>query len=250
MIRQAIILAGGLGTRLRSIVPDLPKCMAPVNGKPFIGYLIDYFMANGIDRFIFALGFKSGAFDGYLRDKFDGAAATYSLSIEDEPLGTGGAIRLACGQASDPTVLVANGDTFFRIDPAELAAFHARQEADCTLCLKPLRDFDRYGVVALEPGGRIKQFREKQFYAEGLINGGVYALNKERFMGLELPEKFSFEKDYLQKETAKARIDGKRGQDRPARGGLFGLVQAGYFIDIGIPADYERAQTEMKTYVI
>jgi D-glycero-alpha-D-manno-heptose 1-phosphate guanylyltransferase len=246
-IKEAIILAGGLGTRLRSAVPELPKCMAPVNGRPFIDYLIDHFLDGGIDKFIFALGFKSGDFEGFLAAKFQRSPATYALSVEQEPLGTGGAIRLACQRAVDNTVLVINGDSFFNIRVNELAAFHTNHAADCSICLKPMRHFERYGVVELESDGRVKQFREKQFYAEGLINGGVYALDKRRFLQMDLPEKFSFEKDYLEGVGAAGGVEeaGGGGGDRPC---LFGLVQDAYFIDIGIPEDYERAQTEMKSY--
>src|SRR5215467_10034345 len=96
-INEAIILAGGLGTRLRSAVPDLPKCLAPVGGKPFVGYVTDYFRKMGVEHFIFALGYKSGYFDAYFREHFPNGG--YSISLEDEPLGTGGAIYKACGLA-------------------------------------------------------------------------------------------------------------------------------------------------------
>ncbi|HMH24191.1 MAG TPA: nucleotidyltransferase family protein [Puia sp.] len=267
-IKEAIVLAGGLGTRLRSVIPDLPKCMAPVAGKPFLAYLIDYFVRQGIEKFIFALGYKSEDFEDFLRSKLakadggggagavgsgvgaagagvDGAGGSvghaegpcdaggphYELSVEKEPLGTGGAIRLACGKASRQNVLVLNGDTFFGIGLHELSAFHDRQQADCTLCLKPMKNFDRYGVVELGQDQRIRDFREKQFYETGLINGGVYALNVPRFMEKPMPEKFSFEKDWLEKFHASQR--------------MCGLVQDEYFIDIGIPEDYERAQREL-----
>jgi D-glycero-alpha-D-manno-heptose 1-phosphate guanylyltransferase len=236
MIRQAIILAGGLGTRLRSAVPDLPKCMAPVAGKPFLSYVIDYLQRQGVEKFIFALGYKSEHFEDYLREKFPagtdkGEELRCQLSIEGEPLGTGGAIKLACQKASEGTVLVLNGDTFFGIRVDDLAAFHEEQHAHCTLCLKPMENFDRYGVVELNPDHSIRHFQEKQFYKAGLINGGVYALDTVRFLGEPLPEKFSFEKDYLEMQEP-----GRR---------LFGLVQRGYFIDIGIPEDYARAQKEL-----
>ncbi len=243
-IKEAIILAGGLGTRLRSAVPDLPKCMAPVAGKPFLSYVIDYLASQGVGRFIFALGYKSEAIENFLVGKFAGTGTvrsarrvatsrpSFKLSIEKEPLGTGGAIRLACQQAGEETILVLNGDTFFGIDAQELAAFHAQKQADCTLCLKPMQNFDRYGVVETGADGRLTRFLEKQFYTEGLINGGVYALNVPRFLGQPLPPVFSFEKDWLERSYS----------DRP----LYGLVQDGYFIDIGIPADYERAQREVE----
>lgn len=235
-MKEAIILAGGLGTRLRNAVPDLPKCMAPVAGKPFLSWLVEYSIAEGVENFIFALGYKSESFESFLRDQFPKWRAQghphigYGLSVESEPLGTGGAIRLACSHVSADTVMVMNGDTLFRVDAAGLARFHADKKASCTLCLKPMRHFDRYGVVELDAGGRIGAFREKQHYEEGLINGGVYALDVPRFLGEPLPEKFSFE-NWL---------------ERPAPNrDLYGLIQDGYFIDIGIPEDYERAQREI-----
>lgn len=226
-IKEAIILAGGLGTRLRSEVPDLPKCMAPVGGRPFIGYITEYYRRAGIERFIFALGYKSVAFDEFFAEYFpDG---NYIISVEDSPLGTGGAIRKACTLAREKTVLILNGDTFFRIDLSALSDFHAAHDAYCSLCLKPMRNFDRFGVVELAGDRRVRLFREKQYYAEGLINGGVYALDRERFLQEELPAVFSFEKDYLEKMLAARRI--------------YGLIQDNYFIDIGIPEDYRLVQT-------
>ncbi len=230
MLKEAIILAGGLGTRLRSAVPELPKCLAPVAGKPFLSYVIDYFSARGIERFIFALGYKSELFDDFLHAKL--SPSDYAVSTEAEPLGTGGAIKLACGKTSGNTVLILNGDTFFRVHPDEMAIFHAENKSTCTLALKPMSDFDRYGVVRLNADGSVKHFEEKKHYAAGLINGGVYALETAPFLGLQLPEKFSFEKDYL---------------ENPSQGQRFyGLVQDDYFIDIGIPEDYERAQREIR----
>jgi D-glycero-alpha-D-manno-heptose 1-phosphate guanylyltransferase len=227
VIKEAIILAGGLGTRLRSEVPDLPKCMAPVGGRPFIGYITDYFRRAGIERFIFALGYKSAAFEEFFEREFpDGG---YAVSLEDSPLGTGGAIRQACSLAREPAVLILNGDTFFRIDLSALSAFHTAHRAHCSLSLKPMLDFDRFGVVELDAEDRVRQFREKQAYRSGLINGGVYALNRESFLREELPPVFSFEKDYLEKMLGDRRF--------------YGLVQDDYFIDIGIPEDYRRVQT-------
>lgn len=229
MIREAIILAGGLGTRLRSAVPDLPKCMAPVGDRPFIAYLTDHFRRMGIQRFIFALGYKHDAFEEFLRNQFpDGG---YTISLEEEPLGTGGAIRQACLLAMEETVLILNGDTFYDVELDALSAFHREKNADCSLCLKYMKDFDRFGVVELDDDQRVRLFREKQYYPEGLINGGVYALDRNRFMREDLPVKFSFEKDYLEKVLEKRRI--------------FGIRQDHYFIDIGIPQDYRRIQNEI-----
>ena len=113
-IKQAIILAGGLGTRLRSVVSDLPKCMAPVAGRPFLFYVINYLRSQGIEKFIFSLGYKHEVIEEYLKDQF--STLQYECSIEEEPLGTGGAIQLACKLATKKNVIIANGDTLFKIN--------------------------------------------------------------------------------------------------------------------------------------
>jgi D-glycero-alpha-D-manno-heptose 1-phosphate guanylyltransferase len=228
MINEVIILAGGLGTRLREAVPELPKCMAPVNGKPFIAYVIDHFQKQGVDKFIFALGYKNDMFESFLSSL---STINYQLSIEQEPLGTGGAIKLACSVTSSENVLVTNGDTLFKADIKAVSNLHEEINADCTLCLKPMQQFDRYGVVELNNENRIASFKEKQFYESGYINGGLYALNKNRFLQEQLPDKFSFEKDYLETLYNQRR--------------MFGIVQDEYFIDIGIPQDYAKAQVEL-----
>jgi len=228
-IKEAVILAGGLGTRLREAVPDLPKCMAPVNNKPFISFVTDHLQKQGIEKFIFSLGYRSEAFTNYLAASFP--AGNYQLVIEKEPLGTGGAIRFACTHTSEKDIVVVNGDSIFKIDLAKQAGFHLAHEAHCTLALKQMENFDRYGVVELNPDNTIASFREKQFYEQGLINGGVYLLNTELFLQEALPEKFSFETDYLQKYYASRRI--------------YGMVHDTYFIDIGIPEDYRKAQAEL-----
>ncbi|HET9278732.1 MAG TPA: nucleotidyltransferase family protein [Flavitalea sp.] len=229
-IKEAIILAGGLGTRLKEAVPDLPKCMAPVAGKPFLYYVISYFSKQGIEKFIFSLGYKHEIIQEYIANEFD--TIQYVFSIEDEPLGTGGAIKLACTRASEKTALVLNGDTFFKIDISKLASFHHMCGADCTLSLKPMKKFQRYGVVSLKKDYSIESFSEKKYYDEGLINGGIYALNVKKFQSENLPEIFSFERDYLEALYKERR--------------MYGVIQDEYFIDIGIPGDYRKAQEELE----
>lgn len=231
MIKEVIILAGGLGTRLRSAVPDLPKCMAPVAGKPFLHYVAQHFLSQGVDRFIFSLGYMHDIILDHLHKNYAGSQIDYV--IENEPLGTGGAIRLACEKANSQHVLVANGDTLFRIDAGKLSTFHLQQKAACTLCLKPMKNFDRYGVVELNKNDNtIASFREKQYYESGLINGGMYALEVNDFLKKDWPQKFSFEKDYLEKFYT--------------QGNIYGQVQDEYFIDIGIPEDYEKANADFE----
>jgi D-glycero-alpha-D-manno-heptose 1-phosphate guanylyltransferase len=234
MVKEAIILAGGLGTRLREAVPDLPKCMAPVAGKPFLSCVIDHLRIQGVERFIFSLGYKWGVIEEYLQKEY--ATLDYTSVIEQEPLGTGGAIQWAIQKASSNNVAIANGDTLFKIKLDEVETLHDFRDAECTLALKPMQNFDRYGVVDTDSNGKIISFKEKQFYKDGFINGGVYLINKERFLNHSFPEKFSFEKDYLEKFCGEGRF--------------FGSRQDGYFIDIGIPEDYQKAQNDLKKPVL
>ncbi len=232
MIKQAIILAGGLGTRLRSVVSELPKCMAPIAGKPFLHYVIAHLTKEGVTDYIFSVGYKSKNILDYVNDQYGkNEELKIQFSQEDEPLGTGGAIQLALKKATEENVLVCNGDTLFKVSVEQLSSFHVQHKANCTLCLKPMSHFDRYGVVVTDQNNRIISFEEKRFYETGYINGGIYLLNTENFRKETFPLNFSFEKDYLEKNVRERR--------------LYGLVQDQYFIDIGIPEDYARAQSEL-----
>lgn len=228
MIKEAIILAGGLGTRLQSVVSDVPKCMASVNGIPFINYLIIYLQNQGVNRFIFSLGYKSEIVTAYTDTHFAVLEKVYV--IEKEPLGTGGAIAAACKQAINENVLVLNGDTFFDIDLQRLSGFHLLHKATCSIALKPMSHFSRYGAVDTDAKGIITAFHEKQFCESGFINGGIYALQTKMILEAGLPDKFSFEKDFLEKNTGNK---------------LYAIAFDDYFIDIGIPEDYERANHEL-----
>lgn len=228
-VYECIILAGGLGTRLRSAVPDLPKCMAPVAGKPFLNHVIDYLLAQGVSKFIFSLGYMHEVIEDFIKNEYP--LLQYKCSIEEEPLGTGGAIHLAAKLASEKNVVVLNGDTMFKVNISELMSFHIQHNADCTLSLKPMQNFDRYGVVEINGECYVQSFKEKQFYESGNINGGVYALNLKSFLNLPFAEKFSFEKDYLEKYFSSSK--------------MMGLIQDEYFIDIGIPEDFEKAGIEL-----
>ncbi len=229
MIEEAIILAGGLGTRLRSVVSDRPKCLALVDGRPFLEYLITYLSKKNIRHFIFSLGYKSEMIIEFLNQKFP--KLNYSYVTEDEPLGTGGAIKLALGKSKTERVLICNGDTFFKIDLNQLELYHNYYKVTCTVALKPMINFSRYGSVELYADGSIRVFKEKEFREQGLINGGIYLLEKEAILNEPWPDKFSFEKDFLEKMTSE-------------NGKIFGNIQDVFFIDIGIPEDYQRAQTE------
>ena len=229
-IKELIILAGGLGTRLRSAVPELPKCMAPVHGIPFIDYVVDHFLSQGVERIIFALGYQSEILQEHLENKY--SDLDIAFSVENYPLGTGGAIQLAAKQAIHENVLVTNGDTLFKADLSQLSQIHEDKKSTCTLVLKPMAQFDRFGVVEVDEHHAISSFKEKQYYNEGLINGGIYALHIPSLVEKGLGESFSFEKDYLEQFVTDKK--------------MYASIQDAYFIDMGIPEDYKRAAEELR----
>lgn len=229
MIRTCIVLAGGLGTRLRSVVADKPKCMAPVGPHPFLYYLLQYLHRQGVTHAVLSLGYKSEQ----VIDWCEGTPLPLQVSfaIEPEPLGTGGAIIHAMSAVAEDRFFICNGDTFFDVDLAGMVAFHDQHGSELTLALKPMRQFDRYGSISTDDEGHITAFREKQYCEEGLINGGIYLSSRSYLQGLSLPEKHSFEKEVLEAQVA--------------QGQLYGYNSDTYFIDIGIPADYEQAQRDL-----
>lgn len=227
---EAIILAGGLGTRLREAVPDLPKCMAPIAGWPFLHYVINHLRMQGIQKLIFSLGYKHQSILDFLHKEFK--TLDFDYVVEEEPLGTGGAITFAMQKTDAKNVFVLNGDTLFKFNASELLHQQESTDAECVLALKPMKNFDRYGAVNVDEKNRVLSFKEKQQYEKGLINAGVYLINKNKFLQNQFAQKFSFEKDYLEKFVR--------------NGNFFGIAQEAYFIDIGIPADFNRAQNELK----
>ncbi len=228
---ECIVLAGGLGTRLRGSIGDYPKCMAPVNGQPFLYYILNYLQEQGCTRLILSLGYKHEVISDWLKTQHRPLAIDYV--IEPEPLGTGGGILLAMTAAREEDILILNGDTFFAIDLAALYHYHKQQKAAATLALKPMQNFERYGVVQCDAAQCITSFEEKKYREQGNINGGIYVVNKAYLLSKGLPEKCSFEKDFFEAYVAEKQF--------------YGYTSTAYFIDIGIPADYEKAQEDFKT---
>lgn len=226
---EAVILAGGMGTRLRSVVSDVPKCMAPVAGKPFLHYLLNTLEKAGFTHIILSLGYKHEMIEEWIQTV--STSMRISFVIEDHPLFTGGAVKLALSKAEEPEIFILNGDTFLEVRYADMLKLHKDTKAHATLALKEMHDFERYGLVEINPEThRILQFHEKQFCKSGLINGGIYLINRDELAGY--PEKFSLEKEYFEKNVT-TRI-------------LSGYLSDGYFIDIGIPEDYAQAQIDFK----
>lgn len=226
--KEIIILAGGLATRLGDHLGHKPKCLATIATKPFLHHLIQYFMDQGISSFIFALGKGHEQVSQYLEESWP--ALNYQLHIETKPLGTGGAVKACLGLAEDNTVWVANGDSFLdaRLEP--MASFHHMCGAACTLSLAEVPDCMRFGKVELGNDYRIRSFFEKGTAGPGLVNAGIYLINRRLFNSFDVPEQCSFEKDFLQKYVGEALF--------------YGYRHRGLFIDIGTPEDLQRAQNE------
>jgi D-glycero-alpha-D-manno-heptose 1-phosphate guanylyltransferase len=227
---ECIVLAGGLGTRLQGVIGAQPKCMAPVAGVPFLQHLFHYLAAQQCSRVILSLGFRHEVVTEWLPLHNWSFAIDYV--IEETPLGTGGGISLAMTKAQAEDVAVINGDTMFRVDLAGMMAFHLQHEAATTLALKEMQHFERYGVVRTNEQDLITSFEEKQYRDHGWINGGIYIIHKAALAARQLPQKYSFEKDYLETIVAEAK--------------LYGYPSQAYFIDIGVPEDYAQAQSDFK----
>ena len=228
MFKEAIILAGGFGTRLSHVVSNVPKPMAPVFGKPFLSYVIDRLVEAGVQQIILATGYKHEVINAWFGSDYRGAEIIYSH--EDTPLFTGGAILQAAYLTKSDDFVVLNGDTLFNIDLQQLYDFHVAHKAKLSVALRHVEDTGRYGSVLYE-NGHITAFCEKlESQGAGAINGGIYAINREWLISLNLPTAFSFEKELMQ----------------PMAGdeGFYGLLFKDYFIDIGVPEDYWRAQKE------
>lgn len=226
---EAIVLAGGLGNRLRSVVADLPKPMADIAGRPFLEYLLDYLISQGVTRIILGVSYRHELIEAHFGTRFRGAEIRYS--VESERRGTGGAIDQALTLAEESNVLALNGDTLFAADLRRLMATHLEQRAVLTVALRVMSDCGRYGAVQLDTAGRITGFLEKQAAAGGLINGGIYCVNREWYRALTLPHVFSFEQDVME------------GLHKTHS--FAGVPFDCYFIDIGIPEDYHRAVREL-----
>jgi D-glycero-alpha-D-manno-heptose 1-phosphate guanylyltransferase len=228
---EAIVLAGGLGTRLASRLDGVPKPMAPVAGRPFLEILLTQLLRAGGTRVVLSVGHLHHVIQNYFGASFHGMSVHYAT--ESEPLGTGGAIRLALAQATEDSVLVLNGDTFLQADYADMIRFHAAEGASVTMAVVHHPNIARYGGVVVERK-RIVGFEEKGRPGPGRISAGTYVLDRNIEWPPALQEKFSIEKDFFVPEIARL---------RPAA-----YEVAGYFLDIGLPEELDRAQTDLAAF--
>ena len=228
---EVVILAGGLGTRLRPIISDVPKPMAPVGGRPFLEYLLDLWITEGVGRFILAVGYKHESVMEHFGFSYHGVPIDYS--IEPEPVGTGGGLFLALERVrTEKPFFIVNGDTFFPVDTSSALMFHQKKESKFTMALKEMLTNERYGTVRLNEDCRIERFCPP---GEGespyLINGGVYLANPD------------FLREHRQTWNGHSPVSSESflfpkwiEEGEP----IFGFQDSGEFIDIGIPEDYKR----------
>lgn len=222
---QAIILAGGFGTRLRSVLPDLPKPMAPIHDKPFLAHLLTYLKSQGITQVILPVHYMAEKIMAYFQSQYAGISIHFIQ--EDKPLGTGGAIlnALTAYHAANP-VFVINGDTFVKLDYQAMYEQHVHAKANMSMAVRHVDDASRYGKV-LTQDKSIVGFKEKGEQGPGFINAGVYLIQPDLLAQYDLPQQFSFEQDFLL-----AHLEAINAQ---------AFIANDYFIDIGIPEDYARA---------
>lgn len=223
---QAIVLAGGLGTRLRGMVPDLPKPMATIAGRPFLEILLDQLAAKGFGRIVLSVGHMAEKIVGHFGPGYAGMVLDYS--IEDRPLGTGGALRLALSRIEADHAFIFNGDTFLDLEVDAVERQWQERRRPIIIC-KAVQDSGRYGAVALDRTGRLlSAFIEKGATGPGLINVGCYVFPRGQLDAFPAGEPFSLEADYLAKAIPALEVEVFRTR--------------GEFIDIGVPEDYQRAQ--------
>jgi len=226
--KEAIVLAGGLGTRLQSVLKDIPKPMAPIGDKSFLHFLLSYLQHHGIEHVVLSVGYRWEVIKNAVGDSFGNMRISYA--VEETPLGTGGGLKMAMTKIEGAHAFILNGDTFFEVPLRDLCEFYFAHNSDMAMTVKRKRDFFRYGTVDLDVC-RVIGFTEKRPVKTGLINGGVYITRKTIFDDFNMPEKFSFETDFLEKHLEALKICAMRCGE--------------YFIDIGVPADYEKAGREL-----
>lgn len=225
---EAVVLAGGFGTRLREVVPDLPKPMAPVAGRPFLEILLITLACKGFTRVILSLGYMSEKIIAHFGDNFSGIELIYE--VETQPLGTGGAIRTALMRCSSDHVFIFNGDTYLDLEVDEIEQLWQSNHRP-VIVVRNVQDTSRFGRVEML-NGYINSFLEKSITGPGLINAGCYVFPKNILNGFPYGATFSLENDFFGKYIHKIKFDG--------------FVTKGHFIDIGVPEEYMLAQTDLK----
>ena len=231
-MREAIILAGGLGTRLKAYIPNVPKPMANINEEPFLDLLIRNLSNNGFKRIILCVGYQSEKIISYFGNEKYSTEIIYSLENEQKLLGTGGAIKKALNLSISEKSFVFNGDTFLDLN-IDLVEKHFNSRKNNIIIARYVSDLSRYGKLIIN-NGKLKGFKEKGQFGSGFINAGCYVLKRESLKYFPNEESFSLEVDFLSKKINELNMDT--------------FVANGLFIDIGIPSDYNRAQKLLKSF--
>ncbi len=234
---EAIILAGGLGTRLRSVCSDLPKPQVDVHGKPFLAHLMSYWKAQGITHFILSVGYLHEKIIAYFGSSFEGVPIDYA--IEQTPLGTGGGLLLAIDDLWDKKspVFVVNGDTYFEVPGQEFLQFHMEKKSRCSFALYSIENNTRYGGLEIHSSGQIIGMRRVSQMQPCLINGGCYLIQPETFQSLK-SQQGTDQKVSLEEQLLPFLI---------AEGSCYGKIFNQFFIDIGIPEDYQSFLARCRT---
>jgi D-glycero-alpha-D-manno-heptose 1-phosphate guanylyltransferase len=230
---EAIILAGGLGTRLREAVPDLPKPMAPIAGRPFLAWQMDYLIRLGVTRFILSVGYKADTIRDHFGDVYNNAVITYVE--ETQPLGTGGAIKFALQQATHERVFVFNGDTLCEVNLNDLRQLTSDHDESLGILVKHVNNAGRYGAIDFHSESKlVTTFGEKSSAVAGYINAGIYDVPRNLFENLSLDGNFSFETNVIPQMVGEQ---------------LYALQAGSFFIDIGIESDFVHAQSVIPSFV-
>lgn len=222
---ECIILAGGFGTRLRSVVSDVPKPMAPIGDRPFLELLMDYLIGYGFDHIVLSTGYMHEKIEEHFGNSYRGIPLSYA--VEHEPLGTGGGMRNALKCCREEEIVVLNGDTLFKVDYDDLRRFYHSHPTRLALVLRQVDDTSRYGSVTTDCSDRVSLFAEKEAsHGFGTINGGIYMMHRSLLEEQPDGKAFSFEKDIMQALYIKEPF--------------FAYTSGAFFIDIGVPEDYMK----------
>lgn len=229
MRMEAIVLAGGRGTRLASMIHGVPKVLAPVGNRPFLELLLHRLRQKGMERVVLSVGYLASSIRDHFGDEFDGLEVAYA--VEQEPLGTGGAVMNALTMASTDAVFVMNGDTVVDLDYSTMLARHIDAGVTASIAVVAVPDCTRFGRVLIEEG-RVAGYTEKGHAGPGLISVGTYVMSRGVFAPFNMPAVFSIETDFFASHIHDLRP--------------LAFITSGYFVDIGIPEDLARAQAELQ----
>jgi D-glycero-alpha-D-manno-heptose 1-phosphate guanylyltransferase len=227
---EAIVLVGGLGTRVQSVLPHLQKCMAPVLGKPFLAHLVEHLTQKGVDRFILATGYQHAQVEKWVQEQPN--PEQFVISVESNPLGTGGAMLQALKYCRTEHILLLNGDSYIQFDYPSLLSAHLSKQAGITLVATSVSEGHRYGAVTRNDQQQVTEWKEKGASGPSLINAGVYLVAKSVLIGQTIAPA-SLEKDIIPALLAAQKV--------------YAVLTPGPLLDIGTPESLMQAAAIMQT---